>query len=709
MGGNASAPKPFEEAATVGSPLVNRMRSSITHASLVLFALALLARSVQVQLVNRGMWAELAASHVDRADVAPLRGAILDANGDILVESRELVSFGLDPRGLDSTKQYGDARIVLRRGLTALGVREKLVKQALDTTRKWVAIPGLYAPSDVRELVQLRAVRSERVLKRFVRAPIGIQRIVGTVSSEQKPQGGLELEADSLLRGVSGRDEFVLDRRGRRIVSPALERVSAQPGHTITLTLNSTLQQIAERQLKLAMDSTGASGGDVVIMNPQDGSVLALAGARDGKPSANATALTEPYEPGSVMKPFLVARLIDRKLTTPDEVVNTEGGTWQVDKRVITDEHKAATMAVRDVIRLSSNIGVAKLSERLSPREEYEELRDFGFGTYTGVPYPAESRGRLPRPLKSDGWTAQTRAQLAMGYQITATAMQIAAAYSTFANGGELLQPALIGEIKDANGAVVFRHKRRVLRRVMSEQTANTMRTMLMSVVDSGTAVAAGLETYDVAGKSGTARRVVGRRYGAGTYSATFAAMFPAQAPQYVIVAKLIDPQGRKIFGGVVSGAMVHGILQDAQSTRDNSLNRQELAKYAKPLPIPVVKPRSPQAIAQAAKDSARLDSLRAPAPAPALPLAVAGRIVVDLPYKAPTAAQRSADSVRALAAVPAQPVPSVFGLNVRQAVRTLSAAGFQVRIAKGPVGQTLPAAGASARAGSTVLLYADP
>jgi membrane peptidoglycan carboxypeptidase len=299
--------------------------------------------------------------------------------------------------------------------------------------------------------------------------------------------------------------------------------------NTVSLTINKQLQEIAERGLADGIQTTGATGGDVVIMDPRDGSVLAMAGVRNRKASLTATALAEPYEAGSVMKVFVISRALDLKRVHADQMINTEGGKWLVAKRTITDEHKAAYMSVRDVIRLSSNIGAAKIGTMLSQREEYSALRDFGFGTLTGVPYPAESRGQLPSE-----WNAQTPTAVAIGYEVSATPLQIATAYAAIANGGELLQPAVVREVRDPEGHVVFTHERRVIRRVLSPETAHLMRDMLASVVDSGTAVAADLATFDVGGKSGTARRTEGRRgYVPGKYNSSFAGMFPIQAPQF--------------------------------------------------------------------------------------------------------------------------------------------------------------------------------
>lgn len=154
-----------------------------------------------------------------------------------------------------------------------------------------------------------------------------------------------------------------------------LTPVEARPGHTVTLTINQSLQEIAEQALTDARKRTGASGGDVVILDPRDGAILALAGVRDGKAALTSTPLAEPYEPGSVMKPFVVSRLLDAGRAQPDEMLNTENGTWSVAGRTLSDEHKAASMSVRDIIRFSSNIGTAKLAMRFN---EQQGIRPFG-------------------------------------------------------------------------------------------------------------------------------------------------------------------------------------------------------------------------------------------------------------------------------------------------------------------------------------------
>lgn len=705
---------PHEPSAPSAEPtsskgLVSRTRAIIVHATLVVFALSIVARAVQIQLVDSTRWASRADEQQIRdRSVTPPRGQIVDASGNVMVESRELIKVTLTPKNFKKFRKRGakksekpiDTRVVVRQVLKSLGVPDAVMKKAMDTTRKWVELPELYLRSDVERLAGLPGVTREPMLKRVITASPGIRGLLGVVRDENTPSGGIEQELDTLLRGTSGRDARLADGRGNWVETPSLTGVDARPGHSIALTINQSLQEIAERELAEGISRTGSSGGDVVMMDPRDGAVLALAGVRDGKASVTATGIAEPYEPGSVMKPFTVARALDLGRVKPDDQINTEGGTWIVAKRKLTDEHKAASMSVKDVIRLSSNIGAVKIAMELSEGEEYEALRDFGFGTLTGVPYPAESRGVLPAPK----WQAQVASSVAMGYGMSATALQLAVAYCAIANNGELLQPVLVREVRDPDGTVVYTHERRVIRRAMTAETATLMRTVLASVVDSGTAVAADMATYDVAGKSGTARRAEDGRYNRLSYNSTFAGMFPAQAPQYVLVVRLIDPK-KNIFGGTVAGRVVNVILQNALATRDASLDRGALAAVSKPLPVKASKPLSPKAIELAHRDTARFDSLRAPAPPPAPAIAAPTRVVVTLPLKTSKSAARALAAIEGAASGELRAVPSVFGLDARQAARALHAAGFHVTLVAGKTARTKPSAGTLMRAGAVVVL----
>ncbi|MBC8088104.1 MAG: hypothetical protein H7Z40_12620 [Phycisphaerae bacterium] len=717
---NSSNPQTPQPADSNARPLVSRGRASLIHGSLVLFAVALIARAIQVQLIDGKFWAERAANQQIRESALPApRGPILDERGVVLAESRELVQLRIAPREIrrDRSKKQDDRR-ALQEGLAKLGLTKQVIRSALDTNKKWVELPKLYAPRDVEALLKIRSgLHPHFVMQRVIAAPDGIRRLIGVMDSKGAAVGGIEQEMDSLLRGQTGKRASLRDGRGKFYDTPSLTGFEAQPGHSVTLTINSILQDICERELTAALQRTGASGGDVVIVDPRDGSILALAGFRDGSVPLSSKPLAEGYEPGSVIKTFFVAHMLDKGMITPDEIVNTENGKYTINKRTITDEHKAAFMAVRDVIRNSSNVGIVKLVSQLTSSQEFELLRDFGFGASPGTPYPAESKGRVALPRT---WSSQTAASMAMGYEMLVTPLQLAVAYAAIANGGELLQPALVREVRDPNGTVVFQHQRRPLRRVLSPKAAQQMRVMLESVVDSGTAVAADLKTFDVAGKSGTARRAENGAYRGG-YNATFAGMFPARDPQYVIVARLIDPKGL-IFGGLVAAPVVNRILQGAVATRDVQLDRSALAAAARPIPVKVdtvairaaarrdsiaraVALRAnggklPVSVSMSVADSAELAALDTGVLvvkiAPKVALPSPSSVIVALPYR-PKAVRGSLPELR--------PVPNVTGLDLRDAVRTLHAAGFQVRLVDGLKGRTKPVAGEYARSGSSVAL----
>jgi cell division protein FtsI (penicillin-binding protein 3) len=675
----------------------------LLHLSLVAFAAVLLVRSARVQLVDGDRWQQVAdRQHLQADTLRAPRGLVEDDGGEPLAVSREVLRLTIAPNQVRPPTAQRNDRDSLARELAALGVSRDVIRKALDSTRRYVAVPGLYLPSEVRRLRAIRGVRADWAMQRLTTGTPGLRRLVGTVDAEGNARDGLERALDTLLTGTDGERLGLRDRRGRAPWdSPVGRRVDARAGHTVRLTVNAKLQEIVERELLDAVTRTGSSGGDLVVLDPNDGAILALAGVRDREIAASVTPLTQAYEPGSVLKPLFVAWLLDRGRTRSDEVIATYNGQLTLPGRRITDEHKAERMSVFDVVRWSSNVGTVRLvTERMQPEEEYEVLRDFGFGVGTALPYPAESRGALRPPVSPAGrrqWTRESPASIAIGYEFSATPVQLALAYAAIANGGEMLEPALVREVRSPDGAVVFRHQRRVLRRVASERSSAEVRAMLKAVVDSGTGRAAGLTAFEVGGKSGTARKA-NERGGYDGYNATFAGMFPMSDPQVVVVARLIEPQGQ-IFGGLVAGPLVREVLLGAMAARGAALDRTVLARVARDVPLPsgdsaAESPR--RAVLAVRGDDDTPVELPAAAPAPREAMPSPGRVVVALPH----VSAEGDDAPRALRAV-----PSVRGLSVREAVRTLHAAGFRVQLGKGTAGRTRPAAGATVREGTVVVL----
>jgi cell division protein FtsI (penicillin-binding protein 3) len=279
-------------------------RPAIIHGALVVFAAALVGKAAQVQLFQADRWRESAdKQQIADASLPAPRGLITDASGRVLVESRELVRLRVAPREVRD-------RAALRRRLDKAGIPAKWVARAVDTTRAWVEIPGLWLPSDVAPASAMRGVHAVPSVDRVLSTTDGVRRIVGRVDGQGKPVDGLELALDSVLLGQRGTALLLRDARGGRMPSPSVRSVAARPGHTVTLTLNYALQDIAERALGDAVKNTGGTGGDIVILEPHRGEILALASQREDPRATAATAISEPFEPGSTIKPFVAAALL---------------------------------------------------------------------------------------------------------------------------------------------------------------------------------------------------------------------------------------------------------------------------------------------------------------------------------------------------------------------------------------------------------------
>lgn len=689
-------------------------RAALMQVGSLAFAVALIGRSAKVQLLERDQWRARASAQQLAATPLPApRGTILDESGSVLVESRQLVKLSIAPREVVAAlgkRADGAARLDgLARTLTRAGVSKEWVARARDTSRAWVEIPGRFLATDVGSVTSMRGVHAEPALERVAPANDGLRRLIGRADDAGGPVDGIEKSLDALLRGEGGRESLVRDARGQRMRSPNVAEDAPTPGHTVVLSINQSLQDIAERSLNEAVTTMGASGGDIVMIDPATGEVRAMASRRSDVLSTAATALTEPYEPGSTLKPFVAARLMDLGRARADEVMPTYNGVWELNGRKIEDDHKGASFSLADVIRFSSNIGIVQFAQRFTHDEQFELLRDIGFGTPTGLPYPVEATGILPSPRK---WDSMTPASLAMGYALSVTPMQVAAAYVAIANGGLLLEPAIVKEVRTPDGVVTYTHKRRVLRRVMSEESARAVRGMLRGVMETGTGAGSNLTTFDIAGKTGTAKRTENGKYVPGKYTASFVGMFPADNPQMVILVKLDNPS-KSIYGGKAAAPVSKVVLQAALAARDAALDRRTLAEA----------PRSEPKLNTPVKGTAKAVA-GAPGPATTTALSSQPTVVetalVAAPEVAPSAgtvpfvvridqAREEADIVVARRAV-----PNVKGMAVRRAVYELHRAGFRASLGAGAsagdhAGVTWPAAGTVLVTGSRVVLERAP
>ena len=640
----------------------------------LLAVLIILARAAQLQIAQGDYWAGEAERTRTVHEVLPARrGALYDRNGVPLAITQAFFHVGIAPNEL---RDRGTAfRLLVR----SLGVPAPALDREFRSRKRWIYLHGPFNATQVQPLRGVKGVHLEGDFQRFYPSRALARPIIGGLSAD-RPAGaaGLELSLDSILTGRPGEAVRLKGRNGERYGSPARQAREPVPGNDVVLTLDAELQEIAERGLADALAETGARGGDVVFLDPGTGELLALASRQSaGGGAPRASTFTDPFEPGSTAKLFTAAALLMRRRVDSSDAVFGEGGVWHMPvtrsgrSRRITDTHAArGNLTLAQAIQVSSNIAMAKFSSRLTPEEQYETLRDFGFGTPTGAEFPSESRGRLARP---DRWQPMyTRASMAMGYEFGVTPVQLAAAYGAIANDGLLLWPTLVREIRSPDGRILYRHQPQPVRRVVTPEIAARLREFLRGAVgEGGTGRGAQLFNYTVLGKTGTAIRFENGRYVPGRYTSSFAALFPADHPQLVVIVKLDDPRG-SYYGGLTAAPVTRTMLEQALASHRVAIDRGRLA------------PR---------------DTTAAPETPPATPSVPVGTAVVTVgwPYQ-------SADSTPA-----PRPVPEVRGRSVREAALALHRRGLRMRLqGMGQVIRTVPEEGTQVAPGASVTVWAE-
>jgi cell division protein FtsI (penicillin-binding protein 3) len=637
------------------------------------FALAVVAivvRAAQLQIVQSDRWAaEAERQRTERAVLPARRGALFDRNGVPLAITQEFYHVGVAPNELD------DIRPAFRLLVRSLGVSAPALDREFRARKRWIYLHGPFNATQVQPLRKVKGIHLTGDFQRFYPSRDLARPIIGALDPD-RPAGaaGLELSLDSVLTGQPGEAVLLKDRAGRRYDSPGRLVRDPVAGNDVVLTLDAELQEIAERGLDDALREMRAAGGDVVFLDPGTGELLALASRQaPGGGGPSASTFTDPFEPGSTAKLFTAAALLMHQRVEPDDAVSAENGVWDMPvtttgrTRRISDSHKhKGKLTLAQAIQVSSNVAMAKFSSRLSPEQQFDMLRDFGFGTPTGAEFPSESRGRLARP---DRWQPMyTRASLAMGYEFMVTPVQLAAAYGAIANDGVLLWPTLVKEVRDPAGVVLYRHQPEPVRRVLTSKVAAQLREYLRGAVgEGGTGEKAQLVNYSLLGKTGTAVRFEGGRYVRGEYTASFAALFPADHPQLIVIVKIDDPEG-DYYGGLTAAPVTRTMLEQALASRRVAIDRGRLV----------------------ARDTAARVLSTMPAE-PARPV-----VTIRWPYEPPDSALRPV------------PVPNVVGQSVRQAALALHRRGLRMSLrGLGRVARTAPAAGEVARPGTSVAVWA--
>jgi cell division protein FtsI (penicillin-binding protein 3) len=481
---------------------------------------------------------------------------ITDRNGEPLALSTPVESVWAVPADAELSPEQR-SKLARLLGMDTAELKKKLA----DTDRDFVYLKRQLPPDLVAKVVQMNlpGVFLKREYRRYYPAAEVTAHVVGMNNVDEVGKEGIELAYQNWLSGKPGSRRVIKDRLGH--VVEDIESIRApQPGRELALSIDQRIQYLAFRELKSAIALNEAKAGSIVVLDVNSGEVLALANWPTYNPNNRDTinlerarnrAVVNLFEPGSTLKPFTVAAALESGLVSPGSMIDTEGGRYMVGNRTIHDAHPEGILTVAQVIQKSSNVGSAKMALSMAPQKLWTMLSDVGFGVPTKVGFPGEVTGKL-RAYQT--WKPIEQATMSYGHGISVSLLQLARAYSVFATDGELKPLTLIRRDQPADG-----------KRVVSARTAASVRKMLEMVTQpGGTATRAQVAGYRVAGKTGTAHKLIGASYAADRYVSSFVGFAPASQPRLVIAVMLDEPGGKSYYGGEVAAPVFSNVMAGA-------------------------------------------------------------------------------------------------------------------------------------------------
>jgi len=538
-----------------------RLRWLIVWALAVVWIGVILGRLAYLQLFSYSEYFAKAQRQQQRIfEISPMRGTIYDRKGHELAVSLPMDSVFADPA------EITDVGMVARLLSGALNAPADDLEAKIDEAHSPVRLARKLSPETVQRIsdMNLKGVFFQKENRRVYPQRELAASVLGFVDVDEKGIGGIEYSLDKLIRGRPGRMMVMAD--GRRNWYDRRE-AEADPGASITLTIDETIQYVAEKELVRAIEETHAKAGTVVVQDPNSGELLAIANwptfdPNDaGKyPDEDRTdrAVVSAYEPGSTFKVITLTGAIENGVTNPNELVDCQEGQILVAGRLIHDWKKFGVLSVRQVLEHSSDVGAIKVALKLGAPRFYETIRAFGIGQPTGIELPGDNRGLL-RPLEN--WSASSIGSLAMGQEVSVTPVQIISAISAVANGGTLYVPHVVREIRGGSPSAL--RPLPAPSNATDGRTAATVREMMAGVVLEGTGKKAQLDGYTAAGKSGTAQRIdpATGRYSATQYNSSFVGFAPVNNPAITILVLLDSPEGEH-HGGEVGGPVFKRIAE---------------------------------------------------------------------------------------------------------------------------------------------------
>jgi cell division protein FtsI (penicillin-binding protein 3) len=626
------------------------------------------ARLLQLQVFQHDHYVDLAErQQLREVRQDPKRGDIVDRHGRILAYSVDAEAVGVDPTEVVDPARTIAAICAALGDCTAKEKAEFIARLSKggDQKFRYLRKSRQVSPNQTLEVARLNlpGVVLLGDTRRYYPNTDLAAHVLGFVGDDNTGLGGIESSYDSTIRGRPGRVLIQRDARHQRLQTRVEETPTA--GAALELTLDLYLQHIAERELRAGVLEHRAQGGTAIIMDPHTGEILALANYPTFNPNAfgrstpetrRNRAVQDLYEPGSTFKIVTASAALEEGVISPTDYIDCSPGYIKFEgRKPINDEHRYGVLSFEDVIVKSSNVGAIRVGLRVGAERLGRYVRRYGFGETLTSDFKGENAGIVYKPSELDD---SGLASMSMGYQIGVTPIQMAAAASAVANGGLLHEPHVVRAlVRDGVRTPV---ERKTPRRVITPQTAATLTTIMEGVVERGTAKAAKLERYQIAGKTGTAQKIVDGQYSHTDFNASFVGFVPSRRPVYTIIVVIDTPRGA-YYGGAVAAPIFKRIAEAA-------LQQSGVPPSINPVPPVIV-----------AEDSG------APAPAP-LPSAPVVQVVTD---------------------VSGQPLmPDVRGLAAREALKILGGVGLTVRMTgSGVVASQSPLPGQPVEAGGWSVL----
>jgi cell division protein FtsI (penicillin-binding protein 3) len=501
-------------------------------------------------------------------DLIPYRGKILDRNGALLAESTPVYSIMADAAKINFKNKdpFIQAKLNLKKkklaNLLKLNTKD-LDKKIQNKKRRDVRLRKNISPGIKAKIIRLKitGISANKIYKRFYPENDPVAHVVGFTGEDGNGQEGIEYLMNTALAGENGK-KINLIARDKRVVGEFQSIKLPKDGKDIKLTIDLRLQNEAYNALKKAVEKHEAVSGSAVLLDAKTGEVLAMTNYPSFNPNGynkvgkfiKNRSVTDVFEPGSTIKPISLAAVLEKESVTINTLIDTGNGTYKYEGKFIRDTHPHGVIAAKDVIKVSSNIGSAKISEKISSINLEAIYKKFGYGIKTGINFPGEVSGFLRKHTK---WKPIDHSRMSFGYGMNSTLIQTAQAYTVFANKGNLKPISLIKS-----------NESKISKRVLSTKTTKSMLAILESVTDGegGTAHKAKVYGYRVAGKTGTTKKddKINGGYLKGKYIGTFVGLGPVSNPRFVMAIMIDEPSGQSYTGGALAGPVFSRVMSKA-------------------------------------------------------------------------------------------------------------------------------------------------